>query len=90
MKTHTEISFEQLIVEHLVLHGGFEPRGRSTFDPDEALASQIDYDIERALIPSDLIAFIAATQPKPWVKLQAIHGDKLQASFLNGLCKAMD
>jgi len=90
MKTHTEDSFEQLIVEHLVLHGGFEPRGRSTFDPDDALASKIDCDIERALIPSDLIAFIKATQPKPWAKLQAIHADKLQASFLNGLCKAMD
>ena len=38
MKTHTEDTFEKLIVEHLVLHGGYEPRSRTAFDPDEALA----------------------------------------------------
>ena len=58
MKTHTEAAFEKLIVEHLVLHGGYEPRGLSVYDPDEALAAKIDYDVQRALIPSDLIAVI--------------------------------
>ncbi len=90
MKIHTEDAFEKLIVEHLVLHGGYEPRGRTSFDPDEALAVHAGYDVQRALIPSDVIAFVQATQPKPWAKLQAIHGAALEGIFLDALCKVMD
>lgn len=57
MKTHTEDTFEKLIVEHLALHGGYEPRCRTTFDPDEALAMHAGYDIHRALIPADETSF---------------------------------
>ena len=37
-KAHTENTFDKLITEQLVVHGGYEPRGRSNFDPDQALA----------------------------------------------------
>jgi len=61
---HTEEAFEQLIVEHLVLHGGYEPRGLTDYDPDEALAIHASYDVARALIPAVVLGFVQATQPK--------------------------
>ena len=45
MKTYTEDAFEQLIVERLVLHGGYEPRGRTPYDPDDALASVLTQEL---------------------------------------------
>lgn len=90
MKVHTEDAFERLIVAHLVLHGGYEPRGRSVYDPDAALAVHAGYDIQRALIPAEVVAFVQATQPKPWAKLQAIHGAALAGIFRDALCKVLD
>ena len=90
MKIHTEDAFEKLIVEHLVLHGGFEPRGLNSFEPNEALAVHSGYDVQRALIPAEVAAFVQATQPKPWAKLQAIHGGGLEGIFLDALCKVLD
>ncbi len=90
MKVHTEDAFEKLIVEHLVLHGGYEPRGLASFDPDEALAVHAGYDVQRGLIPAEVVAFVQATQPKPWAKLQAIHGAALDGIFLDALCKVLD
>jgi len=90
MKTHTEASFEQFIVKHLLRHGGFEPGASGSTDPDAALATQVDYDIHRALIPADVLAFVQATQPKPWAKLQAIHGAALDERFIDALAKALD
>ena len=66
MKVHTEATFEKLITEHLVLHGGYEPRGRTSYDPDDALATHAGYDVQRALIPAEVTAFVQATQLKPW------------------------
>jgi type I restriction enzyme R subunit len=94
VKIHTEEAFERLIVEHLVLHGGYESRGidptQADFDPDDALAVHAGYDVQRALIPAEVIAFVQATQPKPWAKLQAIHGAALEGIFLDALCKVLD
>ena len=94
MKVHTEDAFEQLIVEHLVLHGGYEPRGptgnKLGYDPDESLAVHAGFDVQRALIPADVIAFVQATQPKPWAKLQGIHGAALEGIFLDALRKVLD
>ncbi len=90
MNIHTEDAFEKLIVEHLVLHGGYEPRGCTSFDPDDALAVHAGYDVQRALIPAEVLAFVQATQPKPWAKLQAIHGAALDGIFLDALCKVLD
>ena len=41
MKTHTEDTFEDLIVEPLMRHRGYEPVDGSA-DPDAALATHID------------------------------------------------
>lgn len=34
MKAHTEATLEKLIVQHLVLHGGYEPRSVNSYDPN--------------------------------------------------------
>jgi type I restriction enzyme R subunit len=90
MKTHTEDAFEQLIVAHLLEHGGYEPGVSGATAPEAALATQVDYDVHRALIPADVLAFVQATQPKPWAKLQAIHGAALDGLFIDALAKALD
>lgn len=77
MKTHTETTFETLIVEHLVEHGGY------------TLGSPDDYDLDRALMPDDLFGFIAQTQPKVWGRLEELHGDKLNDVFLSAWTKAV-
>jgi hypothetical protein len=74
----------------LVLHGGYEPRGLTEFDPDDTLATHAGYNVQRALVPAEVTAFVQATQPKPWAKLQAIHGVALGGIFLDALCKVID
>jgi hypothetical protein len=65
VKTYTEDTFEKLIVEHLVLQGGYEPRGfdpaSASYAPDEALAANAGYDVHRALIPAEVTGFVQAT-----------------------------
>ena len=75
---HTEETFEALIEGHLVEHGGYE-----SGSPDA-------YDRERALLPDTVLAFVQDTQPRVWAQLQAIHKDKLNALFLDALCKVLD
>ena len=75
---HNEETFEALIEAHLVDHGGYESGA-----PDA-------YDRDRALLPDTVLAFVQDTQPKVWTQLQAIHKDKLEALFLDGLCKVLD
>jgi type I restriction enzyme, R subunit len=48
------------------------------------------YDAQKAIFPEEVIAFIRATQPKEWSKLQALHGEKTADQILNDLCKWMD
>ena len=78
MKTHSEGAFEGAIEEHLVTHGGCR-RG-----------APAEYDRQRALLPAVVVAFVAATRPQAWGKLQARHGSKLEGLFLDALGKAMD
>lgn len=54
---------------------------------DYISAKSKDYDKKRALIPSELWAFIEETQPKAWKKLRDILGDKLEQLFLDEIKK---
>jgi type I restriction enzyme R subunit len=90
MKTHTEDAFEQLIVAHLLEHGGYEPGVSGATAPEAALATQVDYDVHRALIPADVLAFGQATQPTPGAKLPAILGAALHGLCIDALAKALD
>jgi len=55
---HSEAAFETVIEAHL-LQNGYLPVARDSFDR------------ERAIFPSTVLAFIRATQPKEWAKLEA-------------------
>src|SRR5436309_4791108 len=48
------------------------------------------FDRERAIFPETVLAFIRATQPKEWAKLEALHGEKTGEQILSDLCKWMD
>jgi len=58
MKMTGESSFETVIEAHL-LASGYTPVAPEGFDR------------ERAIFPSTVLAFIRATQPKEWAKLEA-------------------
>ena len=77
MKVFDETTFEVAIITSLVEHGGYEAR-----HPD-------DYDNVRALLPKQVAGYVQDTQPKPWSKVQALHGDKLEGLFLDALGKDM-
>ena len=36
-----------------------------------------EWDVERALFPARVVAFLEATQPKLWAEMRALHGDAL-------------
>lgn len=48
------------------------------------------YDTERALYPDDLIAWLEATQPEKWVKLQKDNGERAREVLMDRLAKALD
>ena len=90
---HTEDTVEKLITSHLVEHGGFEARtslAETGYDPDDALANHYDYDRDKAIIPSILVSFIQATQPKVWAKLATHQGSALPTKLVAAACKVMD
>ena len=74
---HSETAFESVIEAHL-LQNGYVPVAREGFDR------------ERAIFPKTVLAFIRATQPREWAKLEALHGDKTGEQILGDLCKWMD
>jgi len=60
---HSEAAFETVIEAHL-LANGYTPIAPEGFDR------------ERAIFPETVLAFIHATQPKEWAKLEALHGER--------------
>lgn len=77
MRSHTEAAFETVLFESLVA-GGYK------------VVASDGFDRERAIFPETVIAFIEATQPKQWEKLQALHGANTGERILHDLCKWMD
>ncbi|MFP2895996.1 type I restriction endonuclease subunit R [Corallococcus sp. 4LFB] len=74
MSLHKEISFESEICAHLASHGWLYS------DKDAA-----DYDRPRALFPTDVLAWVQATQPKALETLTKNHGSKAEETLLNRL-----
>jgi type I restriction enzyme R subunit len=79
MSLHKEISFEDEICAHLAAHGWRHAAG------DAAL-----YDRSRALFPSDVRAWVEATQPKAWEALTRNHGAAAEAVLLDRIRKQLD
>lgn len=77
MNKHTEIRFEEAIEKHLVEKGGYT-KGHAKA-----------YDMERALFPQDVIAFISETQKSKWEALQRILGDRTVETLIHDLCKQL-
>lgn len=49
-----------------------------------------EWDKVLALFPARIFAFIAATQPKLWGEMAALHGDGLKPMLLQALAKELD
>ena len=49
-----------------------------------------NFDTERALEPSRVIAFIEKTQSKVWQSLNGIHGSNTEKVVLDDLCKTLE
>ena len=48
------------------------------------------YDTERALYPDDLIAWLEATQPEKWARLQKDNGERAREVLMDRLAKALE
>jgi type I restriction enzyme R subunit len=79
MSLHKEISFEDEICIHLAAHGWLYEAG-----------SAAHYDRTHALFPSDLIAWIEATQSKSWKTLTTTHGAAAEGVLLDRIRKQLD
>src|SRR5712692_9084884 len=74
---HSEAAFET-VIETYLLANGYVAVDRGSFDR------------ERAIFPETVLAFIRATQPKEWARLEALHREKTGEQILGDLCKWMD
>jgi len=77
MSKHTEMRFEDAIMQSLTTAGGY------------ALGESNGFDAERGLFPDEVIAFIATTQAKRWASLQEFYGDRARNMLLDALCKEL-
>ena len=78
MPGHTERDFETAIEAGLTGAGGYETRPPS------------DFDEARALFPADVTGFLRDSQPNRWGQVEALLGDKTEATVLDSLGKELD
>lgn len=74
---HTEAAFETVCATTLI-EGGYVNVDRKGFDT------------EKALFPAEVIAFIKATQPRDWAKIEAVLGTTTEVQVLHDLAAWMD
>jgi type I restriction enzyme R subunit len=77
MAGHTERDFENAIEVGLTKAGGY------------AKCSPKAFDAGAALFPSEVIAFIRASQPARWAELEAMLKDRTEATILDSLTKEL-
>ncbi|MDD4061465.1 MAG: type I restriction endonuclease [Kiritimatiellae bacterium] len=78
MSQTNEHAFETYVEEILLTKSGWT-RGDLT-----------EWDKELALFPSQVCSFIAATQPKLWAEMRALHAANLEALLVAALVKELD
>ena len=76
---HQEVSFESDVCAVLAANGWLYQTGDAQ-----------TYDRARALFPTDLIAWVQATQPGAWEVLQKSHGAAAEATLLDRVRKSLD
>lgn len=77
MNTTTEKAFETYL-EQVLVQGGW------------LSGTPAEWDKARALFPTQIFAFIAATQPKLWAEMAAQHGSNFHPLLLEALVKELD
>jgi type I restriction enzyme, R subunit len=73
-----ERAFEVHVEEVLHQQGGWQS------------GTNAEWDVERALFPARVCAFLEATQPKLWVEMRALHADGLEKLLIAALVKELD
>lgn len=76
-QTH-ERAFEVHVEEMLLGQGGWRA------------GTNAEWDVERALFPPRVVAFLEATQPKLWAEMRALHGNALDDLVVKALAKELD
>ncbi len=74
---HQEKHFEAYVVSKLKAQGW-------------QVGDTLHYDTERALYADDLIAWLEATQPEKWAKLQKDNSDRARDVLMDRLAKALE
>ena len=74
----TEHAFELHVEDVLLQQAGWQS------------GTNAEWDVERALFPARVFAFIQDTQPKIWSELHALHGAGLEPLLINALVKELD
>ena len=74
---HDEASFESSIESALLSHG-WQPLNRAS------------YDLARHCFPQEALAFIRATQPMEWARLETLNGAQTEAQILKDLVHWLD
>jgi type I restriction enzyme R subunit len=77
MSQTTENAFEAYVVEMLSA-GAWQP------------GTTAEWDVERALFPAPICAFLQDTQPKLWAEMRALHGAGLESLVITWLVKELD
>ncbi len=75
---HKERAFEAAIESHLLAKAGY-----SQGDPKI-------FDRERAIFPTEFVAFVRDTQQETWQALEKLHGVGAETVILDDLIKALD
>lgn len=75
---HTELTFEEAIEAHLLMHGEYTK------------GSSQDFDVQLGLFPTYITNFLKQSQPKAWDKIAGIHKDEVEKKVLLRLVKEID
>lgn len=73
-----ERAFEAHVEDILYRKSGWHPGTNS------------EWDVQRAMFPTRVLSFLEATQPKLWMEMKALHGDRLPEQLIVALCKELD
>lgn len=100
MGVQHEKPFETEICEYLGAHGWLyedpDKKNRSKqSEVNQKKPDQVDYDVERALIPSDVYAWLQETQPEQWAKvvrpdMSEAEAARAREGLLDRLVKELD
>ena len=78
MMSHTDERAFESTVESMLLESGWRTGDRA------------EWNVERALFPSRVAAFIRETQPDEWARMASLHGDEVEVLIIDALARELD